>query len=187
MSPVVQRCGWVTEDPIYVRYHDEEWGVSAYDDRILFEFLVLEGAQAGLSWLTVLRRREGYRQAFANFDVQLVAKFSEQDVARLMQDARIIRNQLKIRSAISNAKVFISIQSEYGSFSRFLWRFAGDTPINNHPKNLSEVPTSTEVAVQISKELQKRGMKFVGPTIIYAYLQAVGVVNDHVQNCYKSV
>ena len=187
MSQAVLRCGWVTNDPIYIQYHDEEWGVPAYDDRILFEFLVLEGAQAGLSWLTVLRRRGGYRKAFADFDATVVANFSEEDVRNLMQDAGIIRNQLKIRSSISNAKVFISIQSEFGSFSRFLWGFVGDKPISNHPKELSAVPASSDVAVQISKELQKRGMKFVGPTIIYAYLQAVGLVNDHVQNCYKSV
>lgn len=178
---------WVSEDPIYIKYHDEEWGAPIYDDKTLFEFLVLEGAQAGLSWLTVLKRREGYREAFAGFDVERVARFSEADLKCLQEFPGIIRNQLKIQSAVRNAKVFMNIQEEFGSFSKYLWGFVNDAPVVNHPKTLAEVPVLTPLAGQISKDLRTRGMNFVGPTIIYAYLQAVGVVNDHVQNCYKSV
>jgi DNA-3-methyladenine glycosylase I len=183
----LQRCAWVSEDPIYIKYHDEEWGAPIYDDKTLFEFLVLEGAQAGLSWLTVLKRREGYREAFAGFDVERVARFSEADLKCLQEFPGIIRNQLKIQSAVRNAKVFMNIQEEFGSFSKYLWGFVNDAPVVNHPKTLAEVPVLTPLAGQISKDLRTRGMNFVGPTIIYAYLQAVGVVNDHVQNCYKSV
>lgn len=183
----MQRCGWVSEDPLYIQYHDKEWGVPTYDDKTLFEFLILEGAQAGLSWLTVLKRREGYREAFADFDVKRVAKFDENDMTSLQEFPGIIRNRLKIQSAVRNAKVFMNIQKEFGSFSRYLWGFVDGEPEVSHPKTLAEVPVSTTLAEQISKDLRKRGMNFVGPTIIYAYLQAVGIVNDHVQNCFKSV
>lgn len=172
------RCAWVTDDPVYIAYHDEEWGEPVHDDRTLFEFLILEGAQAGLSWLTVLKRREGYRKAFDNFNVTLVASYDDEEIERLLQDERIIRNRLKVRSAVRNAKVFIRIQEEFGSFSAYLWGYVGNRPILMHPVSSADVPTRTELSDTISRDLQRRGMSFVGSTIIYAYLQAVGVVND---------
>ena len=182
----MNRCAWAGDDPDYVRYHDEEWGVPVHDDRTLFEFLILEGAQAGLNWLTILRRRSGYRAAFADFEVQKVAQFSEVDIERLLADTRIVRNRLKIRSAIRNANVFLQIQKERGSFEKYLWGFVDGKQIINHPKDLSDVPARTELSDQISADLKKRGMNFVGSTIIYAYLQAVGVIDDHIQICFKS-
>ncbi len=187
MSTTVERCGWVSDDPLYVRYHDSEWGVPVHDDRVLFEFLILEGAQAGLSWITVLKRREGYRTAFANFDVKTVASFDDKKVIELLENPNIVRHSLKIRSAISNAKIVLALQKEFGSFSAYLWGFVGNKPITARPKTLTDVPSTSALAVEISKDLKKRGMSFVGPTIVYAYLQAVGVVNDHVKNCFKSV
>jgi DNA-3-methyladenine glycosylase I len=183
----LSRCGWVTDDKQYVQYHDYEWGEPVYDDTELFEFLVLEGAQAGLSWLTILRRREGYRQAFLNFQPELVAQFTEDDILRLLSDARIVRNKLKIQSAVRNAKVFLAIQEEHGSFSNYLWQFVGNTPVLNRLITVQDVPTHTQLSDEISADLKKRGMNFVGTTIIYAYLQAVGVVNDHIKSCFKTV
>jgi DNA-3-methyladenine glycosylase I len=180
------RCNWATNQPdIYTVYHDQEWGVPVFEDQKLFEFLVLEGAQAGLSWLTILKRREGYRKAFAGFDVRQVAQFDAQKVAELMQDAGIIRNRLKIASTIKNAQVFISIQNEFGSFSKYIWGFTGDKTIQNSFKTLKELPAKTELSDRISKDLKKRGMKFVGSTIIYAHMQATGMVNDHQCDCFR--
>jgi DNA-3-methyladenine glycosylase I len=178
----IKRCTWAGTDPLYIKYHDEEWGKEVHDDKKLFEFLILESAQAGLSWITILRRREGYRQAFADFDVQKVAAFAEGDVERLMQDTNIIRNRAKIASAISNAKLFIEIQHEFGSFNNYLYAFMPDgKPIINHPeKNLV---ASTPISDAISKDMKKRGFKFFGTTICYAHMQATGMVNDHVVGC----
>lgn len=178
------RCSWCGNDPLYVKYHDEEWGKPIYDDKTLFEFLILEGAQAGLSWITILRRRENYRRAFADFDVQKVAQFTEDDVERLMQDAGIIRNRLKIKGTITNAKLFIAIQKEYGSFSDYIWGFLPNKqPILNQVKSMADVPPRTELSDKIAKDMKKRGFKFFGTTICYAHMQATGMVNDHLVNC----
>lgn len=178
-----QRCPWCGEDPLYVAYHDEEWGRPERDDRKLFEMLILEGAQAGLSWITILRKREGYRAAFHNFDPAKVAEMSDEDAERLMLDPGIVRNRLKIRSAIRNAKVFLQMQREHGSFAAWLWGHVEDQPIVR-PHADGRAPASTELSDRISKELKKAGMNFVGSTVIYAYLQACGVVNDHLPGCY---
>ncbi|NTE04966.1 DNA-3-methyladenine glycosylase I [Agrobacterium tumefaciens] len=183
-SDFLIRCTWAGTDPLYIKYHDEEWGKPVSDDQTLFEFLILEGAQAGLSWITILRRRESYRKAFANFDVQKVAAFNEQDVERLMNDAGIIRNKLKINAAITNAKLFIEIQKEFGSFSNYIWAYIPDQkPIENKILKMSDVPASTEISDRISKDMKKRGFKFFGTTICYAFMQAIGIVNDHLMNC----
>jgi DNA-3-methyladenine glycosylase I len=183
-SDSIVRCGWCGTDPLYVKYHDEEWGKPVYDDRTLFEFLVLEGAQAGLSWITILRRREGYRKAFANFDPVRVAQFTPADAERLMQDNGIIRNRLKIQSTIRNAQIFLDIQKEFGSFSEFIWGYLPEKkPIVNHWKSLKDVPASTELSDKIAKDLKKRGIKFFGTTICYAHMQATGMVNDHLVDC----
>lgn len=168
----------------YAEYHDNEWGIPQHDDRHLFEMLILEGAQAGLSWETILKRREGYRAAFHGFDVHKVANMSDDDLEALRHDERIIRNKLKIYSARKNAKVFIAIQSEFGSFNKYLWGFVGGKPIINHWKNFKEVPVTTQESDALSKDLKKRGMSFVGSTIMYAYMQAVGMVNDHTAECW---
>lgn len=181
------RCEWAGDDLLYCAYHDKEWGEPVHADRTLFEFLLLEGAQAGLSWLTILRRREGYRRAFAGFNPRTVSQFDDSDIDRLMNDEGIIRNKAKVLSAIRNAKVFLDIQLEFGSFDDYIWRFVNHKPILNHPASLLDVPASTELAVKISNDLKSRGMNFVGPTIIYAFMQAVGIVNDHVKSCFKSV
>ncbi|NJL43991.1 MAG: DNA-3-methyladenine glycosylase I [Nitrosarchaeum sp.] len=178
-------CGWCGSDPLYVKYHDEEWGVPVHDDRKLFEFLVLEGAQAGLSWLTVLRRREGYRRAFAGFDPECVARFAQEDVDRLMGDSGIIRNRLKILSAISNARCFLRIQEEFGSFDSYVWSFTGGRTVTNRFVELNELPATSAVSDALSKDLRKRGMRFVGSTIMYAHMQATGMVNDHVVSCFR--
>lgn len=179
------RCGWCGSDPDYIRYHDEEWGRAVYDDQKLFEFLILEGAQAGLSWITILRRREAYRNAFADFDVQKVAAFTPEDEERLMQDAGITRNKLKIKSAAVNARLFINIQREFGSFSNYVWGFMPEgKPLVNHFRSLSEVPARTEISDAISKDMKKRGFKFFGTTICYAHMQAMGMVNDHLTGCH---
>lgn len=184
MSTELKRCGWCGTDPLYIKYHDEEWGKPVYDDRVLFEFLILEGAQAGLSWITILRRREGYRAAFADFDVQKVAAFTEGDAERLMNDTGIIRNKLKVSSAIKNAQLFIAIQKEFGSFSNYIWGFLPDQkPVVNHFKSLGEVPARTEISDAISGDMKKRGFKFFGTTICYAHMQATGMVNDHIEGC----
>lgn len=180
----VKRCGWCVGDPLYERYHDEEWGREASSDEVLFEFLILESAQAGLSWITILRRRENYRKAFAGFDPALVAEFTEADIERLMEDSGIIRNRAKIRAAISNAKYFLEIQREFGSFRCYLNAFfPNGTPVVNHWTCLSEVPNSTLLSEAISKDMKKRGFRFFGATICYAYLQAVGLINDHLADC----
>jgi DNA-3-methyladenine glycosylase I len=177
----LHRCRWAGTDELYIKYHDEEWGKEVHDDHTLFEFLILESAQAGLSWITILRRREGYRKAFANFDVKKVAAFTDADVERLMQDAGIIRNRLKILTTISNAKLFIGIQKEFGSFDKYLYSFMPDgKPINNHS---GLTPASTPISDTISKDMKKRGFKFFGTTICYAHMQATGMVNDHVPEC----
>lgn len=178
------RCSWAGSDPLYIKYHDEEWGKPVYDDKILFEFLILEGAQAGLSWITILRRRENYRKAFAGFEVKKVAAFTEKDVERLMNDEGIIRNRLKVNGAITNAKLFIEIQKEFGSFSKYMWSFVPDgKPIQNRIEKMSDVPPRTELSDRISKNMKKRGFKFFGTTICYAHMQATGMVNDHLLNC----
>lgn len=177
------RCSWCHGDELYTRYHDEEWGVPCHDDRKLFEFLILEGAQAGLSWITILKRREGYQQAFHQFDVQQVARMDDQDVIRLMQDSSIIRNRLKIQSTIKNAQAFIKVQAEFGSFSQYLWSFVENKPLINHWQRMDEVPATTDISDRMSRDLKKRGFSFVGSTICYAYMQAMGLVNDHLVTC----
>lgn len=178
------RCSWATSDPLYIKYHDEEWGKPVYDDKILFEFLLLEGAQAGLSWITILKRRENYRNAFANFEVGKVAAFDDQDVERLLNDPGIIRNKLKVSGAITNARLFIEIQKEFGSFSSYIWGFIpAGKPIENNIETMSDVPARTELSDAISKDMKKRGFKFFGTTICYAFMQATGMVNDHLLNC----
>jgi len=185
MNPV--RCHWAGTDPLYVAYHDQEWGRPVRDDRVLFEFLILEGAQAGLSWITILRKREAYRKAFAGFDPRKVARFTAAKQRALMKDAGIVRNRLKIASTVTNAQAFLAVQKEFGSFSRYLWGFVDGKPIVNRPSSLKGVPASTELSDRISKDLKQRGFRFVGSTIVYAYLQAVGVVDDHTRECFRSV
>ena len=181
----VVRCGWCGDDALYVKYHDEEWGVPLTDDRALFEFLVLEGAQAGLAWITVLRKREGYRAAFDGFDPAKVARYSDAKLARLLKDSRIIRNRLKMFSARRNAQAFLAVQEEWGSFSDYIWHFVDGKPIQNRWRTLAEVPARTDLSDRISKDLSKRGFNFVGSTIIYAHMQATGMVNDHLLECFR--
>jgi DNA-3-methyladenine glycosylase I len=181
----ITRCSWVTDDPLYITYHDEEWGVPTYDDRVLFEFLILEGAQAGLSWLTVLKRRENYRICFDHFDALKIARYDEKKVAELMINPGIIRNKLKIDSTIGNAKAYLKIKAEKGSFSHYIWQFVDGNPIKNHWKSHKQVPASTIISDKMSKDLKKCGFKFVGTTICYAYMQAVGMVNDHITDCFR--
>ena len=184
----MNRCGWVNQDPLYIDYHDNEWGVPVYDDRMLFEYLNLEGAQAGLSWYTILKKRENYRKAFDNFDVKKIVLYDEQKMEELLHNEGIVRNKLKINSVITNAKAFLKVVEEFGSFNQYIWSFVDGKPINNHYKDLSEVPATTEISDRLSKDLKKRGFKFVGSTICYAFMQATGMVNDHVESCfcYKS-
>ena len=179
------RCGWCLGSPEYVAYHDREWGVPARADRTLFEFLVLEGAQAGLSWSTILRKREGYRKAFAAFDPARVARFTARDRARLLRDPGIVRNRLKIESTVSNARCFLAVQKQAGSFARYLWGFVDAKPVVGRRRSLADVPARTDLSDRISRDLKKRGFRFVGSTIVYAYLQAVGVVNDHLLGCFR--
>jgi DNA-3-methyladenine glycosylase I len=180
-----RRCRWVADgDAQYIRYHDKEWGRAVHDDRLLFEMLTLEGAQAGLSWLTILRKRAGYRKAFAGFDPRRVARFDAARQARLLQNPGIVRNRLKIDSTVTNARAFLAVQREFGSFDRFLWAFVDGQPVVNRLRGNQGLPARTELSDRISKELKKRGFRFVGSTIIYAYLQAVGVVNDHMRGCF---
>ena len=181
------RCAWAGSDPTYVEYHDTEWGVPLYDDRSLFEFLILEGAQAGLSWITILRKREAYRKAFAGFDAEKVARFNAKKVEALMQDAGIVRNRLKIESAIKNARAFLELRDERGSFSDYQWSFVDGKPIQNHYASIKQVPARTPISDAFSKDLKKRGFTFVGSTIIYAHMQAVGMVNDHVDGCFRQL
>ncbi len=179
------RCQWCVGVPIYEEYHDQEWGIPVLEDQKLFEFLILETFQAGLSWLTILRKRENFKNAFDAFDYKKVAVYQEDKIQELLQDAGIIRNQLKIRAAVSNANAFIKVQAAFGSFSNYIWKFTNGKPIVNHPKSQKELPASTPLSDEISKDLKKRGFKFVGSTVVYAHMQATGMVNDHVVNCWK--
>ena len=179
------RCDWCGNDPLYMSYHDHEWGVPLFEDKILFEFLILETFQAGLSWITILRKRENFRQAFDDFDYLKIAQYDEAKYEELLMNPGIIRNKLKIRSAISNAQLFIEIQKEYGSFSNYFWSFTDNKSISNQWDNMSQVPATTDLSDTISKTLKKKGFKFVGSTVIYAYMQAVGMVNDHVSSCFR--
>ncbi|RJQ21724.1 MAG: DNA-3-methyladenine glycosylase I [Nitrospiraceae bacterium] len=180
-----QTCSWPTSDPLLMKYHDNEWGVPIHGDRKLFEFLVLEGFQAGLSWLTILRKRENFRKAFDNFDFNKVAAYDKRKINSLLSDAGIIRNKLKIAAAITNAKAFLEVRKEFGTFDKYIWRFTGGKPVHNGFNSLSELPAKTEVSDLISKDLKKRGFKFVGSTIIYAHMQATGMVNDHIRSCFR--
>jgi len=178
------RCGWCGTDPLYVRYHDREWGVPVHRDRKLFEFLILEGAQAGLSWITILRKRENYRRAFAGFDARKISRFDARKIRTLMNDPGIVRNRLKILAAISNAKAFLKVQEEFGSFANYMWGFVGGRPRINRRRSMKDIPARTPESDAMSADLKKRGFKFVGSTICYAHMQAVGMVNDHVTSCF---
>lgn len=178
------RCAWCGTDELYQKYHDEEWGKPVYDDETIFEFLVLESFQAGLSWITILRKRENFRKAFDNFDYQKIANYPDEKVEELMQDAGIIRNRLKILATISNAQKFIETQKEFGSFSNYIWGFIGGKPIINLPKTLKDVPATTQISDKLAKDLKKRGFKFLGSTVVYAHMQATGLVDDHVTECW---
>ena len=181
----LRRCQWAGSDPLYQKYHDEEWGVPVHDDRKLFEMLILEGAQAGLSWITILRKRENYRKAFSNFDVKKIARYDSKKFDQLLQNEGIVRNRLKINAAIVNAKLFLEVQKEFGSFDKYIWQFVNGKPIVNKWKNLKELPAKTTESELMSKDLKKRGFKFVGSTICYAFMQAVGMVNDHTKDCFR--
>jgi len=185
METKTNRCGWCGDDPLYVAYHDEEWGVPVYDDRTLFEFLILEGAQAGLSWSTILKKRAGYREAFDGFDPAKVARYDDRKTAELLANPGIVRNRLKVASAVSNAQAFLEVQEEKGSFSDYIWSFVDGRPIQNSWRSLAEIPGKTPLAEEISKDLKKRGFRFVGPTIVYAHMQATGMVNDHLVDCFR--
>jgi DNA-3-methyladenine glycosylase I len=179
------RCAWPGNDPLYIAYHDEEWGVPLHDDRRLFEFLTLDAFQAGLSWLTILRKRENFRRAFDRFDPARVSKYNDADVARLMQDAGIVRNRQKIHATIGNAGAFLKLQNEFGSFDHYIWQFVGGRPIQNHWKADAQVPATSPASEAMSRDLRARGLRFVGPTICYAFMQAAGMVNDHVSTCFR--
>ena len=181
----INRCSWVTKDQIYIDYHDNEWGVPIYEDNKIFEFLILEGAQAGLSWLTILKKRENYRKAYDYFNPQLIANYNEEKKNKLLLNAGIVRNKLKIESSIKNAQHFIEVQKEYGAFKEYIWSFVNNKPIQQNFNLIAELPTKDDISDKISKDLKKRGFKFVGSTIIYAFMQAIGMVNDHVSNCFK--
>jgi DNA-3-methyladenine glycosylase I len=183
-AEIINRCDWCGDDPLYQKYHDEEWGVPTFDDTTLFEFLILEGAQAGLSWITVLRKRENYRKAFHQFNPEKIARYSENKIQRLKLDAGIIRNDLKIRSAITNAQCYLELCNEKDSLSNYLWNFVDGKPIKNHWQSMKEIPANTTLSDTISKDLKKRGFKFVGSTIVYAYMQSMGIVNDHLVSCH---
>ncbi|MBN2041551.1 MAG: DNA-3-methyladenine glycosylase I [Spirochaetes bacterium] len=190
MSPddnkaVKQTCGWAAGDALMKKYHDKEWGVPVHNDRKLFEFLVLEGAQAGLSWMTILKKRENFRKAFDNFDYNKIAKYDTRKINSLLNDAGIIRNRLKITGAIGNAKAFLQVRKEFGTFDKYIWGFVNGKPIVNKFKSLSDLPARTELSDAISKDLKKRGFRFVGSTIVYAHMQATGMVNDHLQSCFR--
>ena len=179
------RCGWCVGDPLYEAYHDTEWGVPLFDDRQLFEFLILETFQAGLSWITILRKRENFRKAFDNFDYHKIAAYSEEKMEQLMSDTGIIRNSLKIKASVANAQAFLKVQEEYGSFSEYIWGFVNGKPIQNNLENYKKAPATTELSMAISKDLKKKGFKFVGPTVVYAHMQATGMVNDHEIGCFR--
>lgn len=182
---MTNRCEWCTDDPLYISYHDHEWGIPAYDDQRLFEMLLLEGAQAGLSWLTILKRREGYRVVFDGFNAHRIASYSEADIAQRLQDPRIIRNRLKVQAFVRNANAYLETQAAFGTFSAYIWQFIGGAPRINHFATLSDIPTETPASRAMSKDLKQRGFTFVGATICYAYMQACGMVNDHTSRCYK--
>jgi len=179
------RCFWCGDDPLYVDYHDREWGVPVRDDRLLFEFLILEGAQAGLSWITILRKRPNYRRAFAEFDPEKVARFDRRKIERLLEDPGIVRNRLKVESAVRNARAFLAVQEEFGSFSDYQWRFVDGRPVQSGLRTRADIPARTDVSDALSKDLKKRGFNFVGSTIMYAHMQAVGMVNDHLVTCFR--
>lgn len=181
----MKRCDWANKNPLETKYHDEEWGVPSYDDRYLFEMLILEGAQSGLSWATILQKRQGYLKAFDNFDAKKIAKYSAKKIEALLQDTGIVRNKAKINATITNARLFLDIQQDYGSFDKYIWSFVGGKPKNNSWKDVSEVPTSSPESDAMSKDLKKKGFKFVGTTTCYAYMQAVGMVNDHIKSCFR--
>lgn len=185
MDSVIVRCAWCGNDPLYVKYHDDEWGVPVKDDATLFEFLLLETFQAGLSWITILRKRENFRKAFDNFDYRQIANYEQSKVDELLQNKGIIRNKLKIHSAVTNAIAFMEIQKEFGSFSQYIWSFVSDKPIKNQWKDHKNAPATTELSDSLSKDLKKRGFKFVGSTVIYAHMQATGMVNDHITDCFR--
>ena len=184
-AQAITRCEWPGDNPLMVSYHDNEWGVPVHDDRTLFEFLILEGAQAGLSWQTVLNKRENYRKAFSNFDAEAIARYGEEDVERLLADPGIIRNRLKIAATIQIARAFLAIQREFGSFDSYIWQFVGGKPVDNKISSLKDIPATTKESDAMSKDLLKRGFKFVGSTICYAFMQAVGMVNDHQVSCFR--
>lgn len=179
------RCNWCGTDPLYIAYHDEEWGVPVHDDQLLFEFLILEGAQAGLSWLTILKKRKNYRKAFDAFDCERIARYTEEDLTRLLSDSGIVRNRLKIKSAIMNARAALGIKEEYGSLDSYLWRYVDGIPIQNNWKTMADIPVTTKRSDMMSKELKKQGFNFVGSTICYSFMQAVGMVNDHTTGCFR--
>jgi len=185
LTKTVHRCAWAGSDPLYQEYHDREWGVPLHTDRVLFEMLILEGAQAGLSWITILRKRKNYRKAFDRFDPKKVARYDARKIASLLNDAGIVRNRLKVASAVSNAKAFLAVQKEFGSFERYIWRFVEGKPVINHFRSLKEVPARTPVSDAMSRDLRKRGFRFVGSTICYAFMQACGLVNDHETGCFR--
>lgn len=181
----MNRCGWCGSDDLYVKYHDEEWGAPVHEDRKHFEFLVLESAQSGLSWLTILRKRENYRKAYDNFDPEKVALYDEEKVGELLSDAGIIRNRRKIEASVANAKGFLNIQKEFGSFDRYIWGFANNTPISNNIRDMTEIPATSELSDRISSDLKKRGFKFLGSITVYSHMQATGIVNDHINACFR--
>jgi DNA-3-methyladenine glycosylase I len=181
----MNRCGWAESNPLDTRYHDEEWGVPVHDDRLLFEMFILEGAQAGLSWTTILKKREAYRRAFDDFDAKKIAQYSDEKIEQLTADAGIVRHKLKVKAAIVNARCFLAVQKEYGSFDAYIWSFVGGSSINNAWESVSDLPASSAESIEMSKSLKKKGFKFVGPTICYAYMQAVGMVNDHIVTCFR--
>lgn len=185
MSKPKQRCPWPGDDPLYIDYHDNEWGVPVRSDRKLFEFIMLEGVQAGLSWITVLRKRENYRKAFDNFDWEKIARYNDKKIEALMQDPGIVRNRLKIKAAVTNARAFIKVREEFGTFSKYIWGFTDGKQIHNRFETLKQIAPVTPLAEKISKDLKKRGFTFVGPTIIYAHMQATGMVNDHLTSCFR--
>lgn len=185
MDSEIIRCAWCGTDPLYVKYHDEEWGVPVKDDKTLFEFLLLETFQAGLSWITILRKRENFRKAFDGFDYKKIAKYNHSKIGELLQNEEIIRNKLKIHSAVSNANAFMQIQKEFESFSNYMWGFVNDKPIKNHWRDHKNAPSTSEASDALSKDLKKRGFKFVGSTVIYAHMQATGMVNDHLESCFR--
>lgn len=181
----MERCGWCGSNELYIQYHDQEWGVPVFDDRKLFEFLILEGAQAGLSWLTILKKREGYRKAFSGFDPEKVARFGPKKIETLLTDSSIVRNRLKVQAAVTNARSFLNVKEEFGTFADYCWRFVEGTPKNNCFRTIAEIPGAAPESDRLSRDLKQRGFKFVGSTIVYAFMQAVGMVNDHIVTCFR--